>query len=61
VVYCNKLYYDKLSSNGGARTAACLQLVLVYIVIARWPKALFVIFIDFLGFLVLLWNMDNYQ
>jgi hypothetical protein len=34
------------SSDGGARTAACLRLVLVSIVVARWSKDL-VFFINF--------------
>jgi hypothetical protein len=35
------------SGDGAARTAARLRLVLVYAVLARWGKYLFVIFIIF--------------
>jgi hypothetical protein len=46
----NKLYYDKLFlaySDGGARMAARLWLMLVSIVVARWPKYPFVFLLLF--------------
>jgi hypothetical protein len=35
------------SGDGGARTAACLQLVLEFVVVSRWSKDLSVFFITF--------------
>jgi hypothetical protein len=44
-------------SDCGARTATCLQLVLVSIVVARWSKELFVFLI--FEFFVLIWIIIN--
>jgi hypothetical protein len=46
------------SGDGGARKAARLQLVLVFVVVARWSIDLFVIFIN-LGFCILLLMIIN--
>jgi hypothetical protein len=35
------------SGDGGARTAVCLRLVLMFVVVARWSSDLFVISITF--------------
>jgi hypothetical protein len=40
------------SSDGGARKVVLLQRMVVFIVVARWPKDIFIIFITF-GFFVL--------
>jgi uncharacterized membrane protein len=44
----NKLYYDKLCpalTNGGLRIAARLRLMLVFVVVTRWLRYLFVFFV----------------
>jgi hypothetical protein len=46
------------SGDGGARTAACLRLVLVFVVVARWSNDLF-LFLLLLDFFVLLLMIIN--
>ena len=43
--------------DGGARTAACLRLGPTFVVVARWSKDLFIIFVIFD---VLCTNVDDY-